>query len=162
MKLILPKGKITWMSRGIQSTLDLVFVSQELEGSILECRPANELEASSDHVPICTKLNLKAVEEVKRSPRLQWKGVDWEKTNARLAWKLREIRCGTDQPNSQDAIDEQTIAITQAIQETMKETISKCRPSPSAKLYWTKEYSEAVKDARRARRHWTMYRTEKS
>lgn len=162
MELILPKGTITWMSRGSQSTLDLVFVSKELEGSVLECRPANELEASSDHIPICTKLNLKAVEEVKRQPRLQWKKADWENTNARLAGKLRELRFGQYQPSSQQTIDEQATAITHAIQETMEETIPKSRPSPFAKPYWTKECSEAVKETRRARRQYTMYQTEES
>ena len=162
MELILPQGTITWMSRGSQSTLDLTFVSQELEGSILECRPVAELEASSDHIPIGTKLDLKAVEEVARQPRHQWKSADWEKTNASLAGKLRQLRIGQIQLDSQEAIDEQVTAITRAIYETMEETIPKSRPSAHAKPYWTKDCSEAVKEARKARRNWTKYRSEES
>ena len=66
MEFILPKGTIIWMSRGSRSTLDLTFVSKEFDGTILECQPANELEVSSDHIPIQTKLNLKAAEKAER------------------------------------------------------------------------------------------------
>ncbi|KAI0991993.1 hypothetical protein K3495_g16193, partial [Podosphaera aphanis] len=48
MELALPEGTITWENRGSQSTLDLVFLSKELEDSVTTCQPANELEASSD------------------------------------------------------------------------------------------------------------------
>lgn len=60
MELILPEDTVTWLCRGSKCTLDLTFVSKELKDSILECHPANKLQASSDHITILTKLPIKS------------------------------------------------------------------------------------------------------
>ncbi|KAI1003132.1 hypothetical protein K3495_g5078 [Podosphaera aphanis] len=69
MELVLPEGTITWSNRGSQSTLDLVFLSQELEDPVTICQPASELEASSDHIPISTQLSIQPnIEEEQKPP----------------------------------------------------------------------------------------------
>ncbi|KAI0995171.1 hypothetical protein K3495_g13010, partial [Podosphaera aphanis] len=76
IELILPEGTITWSNRGSQSTLDLTFVSKDLEDKIAECQPANELEASSDHIPICTGILIQPEAKEEQAPRPQWKKAD--------------------------------------------------------------------------------------
>ncbi|KAI0995164.1 hypothetical protein K3495_g13016 [Podosphaera aphanis] len=51
---------------------------------------------------------------------------------------------------------------TEAIQNLITELIPKAKPSKYAKPYWTKECSQVVKDARKARRRWTQLGTEDS
>lgn len=91
MELILPEGLITWKSRGSQSTLDLAFVSKELEDNVMKCHQAEELESSSDHIPICTELNIEPPKKSKAPPRPQWKRADWDTINQMLDRRLRTI-----------------------------------------------------------------------
>ncbi|KAI0990829.1 hypothetical protein K3495_g17358 [Podosphaera aphanis] len=122
MELILPKGTITWKNRGSQSTLDLVFLSKELENTVLECSPADELEASSDHIPLCTKLRIEPARQTEAEPRPQWKKADWERINQILTAKLEDLTRRGDNLSSLEAIDQQTDAITKAVQETVDVT----------------------------------------
>lgn len=58
MELILPEGTVTWKNKGNQSTIDLVFLSKELEDTVIGYHIAEELEASSDHLPVFTELRI--------------------------------------------------------------------------------------------------------
>ena len=90
------------------------------------------------------------------------KRADWDKANLTLRSKLQALRVSDNLLDSEEAIDEQVKGITQAIQETIDESIPKSRPSKFAKPYWTKECSEAVKEALKARRYWTKAPSEDS
>lgn len=162
MELILPEGTVTWMRRGSKSTLDLAFVSKELEDSILECHPADELEASSDHIPILTKLRIKPPTQKTEEPRTQWKKADWEKVNQRLSTKLEELTRSRTPLSTTEAIDQRVAKITRIIHQTAEELIPKVKPSTYAKPYWTTECSRLVKEARKARRRWTTEGSEES
>uniref|UniRef100_A0A9Q8L8Q9 Endonuclease/exonuclease/phosphatase domain-containing protein n=1 Tax=Passalora fulva TaxID=5499 RepID=A0A9Q8L8Q9_PASFU len=69
MALVTPKGTETWKARTSASTIDLCFLSRELEERLVQCRPNYALEASSDHIPIQTTLGVKAIEEPANEPR---------------------------------------------------------------------------------------------
>ncbi|KAI0992219.1 hypothetical protein K3495_g15967, partial [Podosphaera aphanis] len=92
----------------------------------------------------------------------QWKKADWEVTNRILAAKLRDLELEWLGLDSREMIDQRVVSITKAIQEMIKETIPKARPSSFAKPYWTTQCSEAVKDTRKARRKWKKLGTEES
>ncbi|KAI0998166.1 hypothetical protein K3495_g10025 [Podosphaera aphanis] len=162
MELILPKGTITWKNRGFLSTLDLVFLSKESVNTVLECSPADELEASSDHIPLCTKLRIEPAGQTEAEPRPQWKKADWERINQILTAKLEDLTHRGDNLSSPEAIDQQTEAITKAVQETVEELVPKAKPSKFALSYWTKECSRVFREARKARRQWTHQGTESS
>ena len=89
--LILPKGLVTWRSRGSQSSLDPPFVSNSLVKSIAACNPAEDLEASKDHIPIITQIQVESITQVQQQPRPQWKKADWEEVNRSLALKLSRL-----------------------------------------------------------------------
>ena len=126
LKLILPKGTITWKSRGSQSTLNLVFVSDVLESTVVTCKPALDFEASSDHIPICTQLHIVPPNRQEQQPRPQWKKADWQEVNGKLAAKLGWISDEDSELYTQESIDQRVNAITKAIQKTIKEAIPKC------------------------------------
>ena len=162
MELVLPEGTITWSNRGSQSTLDLIFLSKELEDLVTNCQPASELEASSDHIPISTQLTIQPniEDEPKLSP--QWKKADWDEFNKLLAIKLLELKAEDLCLDSQEAVDQRVTSITNVIQKIIQETIPKAKPSKFAKPYWTDQCSEAVKETRKARRNWKRLGTEES
>lgn len=162
MELVLPEGTVTWSNRGSQSTLDLVFLSKDLEEFVTFCQPANELEASSDHIPIWTQLSIrpKVIEEPE--PRPQWKKANWDKFNKILVARLIELRNEEFYLDSRQAIDQRVLSITAAIQATIKETVPIAKPSKFSKPYWTTQCSEAVKATRKARRNWKRLGTDES
>ncbi|KAI0993834.1 hypothetical protein K3495_g14350, partial [Podosphaera aphanis] len=162
MKLILPEGTITWKSRNSQSTLDLAFTSNSLEETIIRCHPSEELESSSDHLPLITELQVELSREAQLDPRPQWKKADWSSINQRLSAKLSPVTTNMRPLTSPAAIDQTITEITRAIQETVEELVPKSNPSPYAKPYWTEAFSQAVKATRKARREWTKNGTEES
>ncbi|KAI0991034.1 hypothetical protein K3495_g17153, partial [Podosphaera aphanis] len=162
MELVLPEGTITWSNRGSQSTLDLVFLSKELEDLVTICQPASELEASSDHIPISTQLSIQPNIEEEQKPPPQWKKADWNKVNTKLAAKLLEVKRGNFPLDSKEEIDQRVSLITKAIQKTIQETIPMAKPSKFAKPYWTRQCSEVVRETRKARRNWKTHGTEEN
>ncbi|KAI1001176.1 hypothetical protein K3495_g7023 [Podosphaera aphanis] len=162
MELALPEGTITWNNRGSQSTLDLVFISKDLEGSIITCQPDTKLEASSDHIPISMLLSIQTHVKEDPGPCTQWKKADWDVVNKRLTAKLSEMRAKNSVLDSRQAIDQRVTSITKVIQNIVKESIPIARPSQYAKPYWTTQCSEAVKNTRKARRRWKHLGTEES
>ncbi|KAI0990708.1 hypothetical protein K3495_g17479, partial [Podosphaera aphanis] len=82
--------------------------------------------------------------------------------NQILTAKLEDLTRRGDNLSSLEAIDQQTDAITKAVQETVEELVPKAKPSKFAKPYWTKECSQVVREARKARRQWTHQGTESS
>ena len=143
--LILLKGLITRRSRGSQSTLDLSSMSNSLVNSVTAWKPAVDPEASSDHIPFITQIQVESITQVQQQPRPQWKKADWEEVNRRLALKLSRLSTNRLELNFSDSVYQRLSAITQAI----KEAIPTTRLSTFAKPYWTKECSEALKEARK-------------
>lgn len=153
MDLITPEGLITWKTRGSQSTLDLAFTSQAITNQVLSHQVSEQLESSSDHLPICTQLALTPRVQADQSPRPQWKSTNWAQFKVHLERELQD----QTQPHldTRQGIDQRVDQITEAIQATVKAHIPTAKPSQFAKGYWTRECSQAVKEARRARRVWT-------
>ncbi|KAI0994187.1 hypothetical protein K3495_g13996, partial [Podosphaera aphanis] len=156
MELILPKGTVTWKSRGSQSTLDLIFVSKLLEGMVVKCQTSTELEASSDHIPVQTELLIEIPRKVEEEPYPQWKKAKWDIVNKRLVVKMEQLARDNDTPTSKETIDQMVSNITAIINETIEQLIPKAKPSQFAKPYWTTECSRRVQEARSARRKWTQ------
>ena len=58
LSLTLPKGSVTWEARGSFSTIDLVFMSEYLAERVEHCKTRPDLNQSSDHIPISTRILL--------------------------------------------------------------------------------------------------------
>ena len=100
MQLTLPSGSITWEARRSTSMIDLVFMTDSLRHSLLHCYTRQEMNQSSNHIPVSTKLTLEVELSVKRRKRA-WKRADEEN----LAKSLR-LPVVTEWPRTPQAIED--------------------------------------------------------
>ena len=68
LSLMIPQETVTWEAHNIYSTIDLVFMFKSLAERFEHCKSRPEMNQSSDHIPISTKLQLisETLPEVKR------------------------------------------------------------------------------------------------
>ena len=152
LSLTLPKGTITWEARQSFSTIDLVFMSDDLVARLEHCMSRPELNQSSDHIPISTRITLNS-EPQTIVERRAWKRVNMEKL--REAEKRAPLPFS---PRSPDEIEAYTITIQEFLREVINATVPWARPSKYAKPFWNDECSVITKETRRLRRAWTNSR----
>ena len=153
LSLAFPKGTITRDTHGQRTTIDLSLVSEGLAGSMLRCGVDEELENSSDHLPIGTSLYLQACEEAAPRRRRFWKRLDEEKfKNSMRDQRLESLVVKT---RRWIAIDEYINRMLQTIQTAVEDSTPWANPSMMAKAYWSSECSAAVQTARRSRKLYT-------
>ena len=56
MELALPEDTLTWKARGLESTIDLVFLLEGAYNAIVRCSIREDLRFRSDYIPILTEL----------------------------------------------------------------------------------------------------------
>lgn len=95
-------------------------------------------------------------------PCCQRKKQNWDEVNKLLHAELLTLRAKHSDLESRQAIDYRVTLVTSIIQKLISNTIPNANPSRYAKTYWTYQCSEAVKNARRARREWKKIGTEES
>ena len=146
LALTLPKGTVTWEARQTFSTIDLVFMSDELTERLEHCMSRPELNQLSDHVTISTRITLNSEAQTTRERRA-WKLTDME--------KLREAEKRAPPPRtprSPAEIDAYTVSIQKFLQEVIEIAVPWARPSKYAKPFWNDECSVITKETRRLRR----------
>ena len=156
--LVLPVGTITRARQGHRSsTLDLVFASSSLEAHILKCEVRKGLDHDSDHYPIETVLGIGSNPATPRKMRA------WKKLNDKTFRATLKANLHNDMNlDSPQLIDSAMDNLTQALQSAIELSTPWLKVSPHSKSYWTERCTEAVKAARRARRHHTRDSTEES
>lgn len=153
LQLTLPPGSITWRIRHSMSTLDLVFATGSTAGRIQQCRPCEELDSDSDHVPVITSIEMEIPTQPERPARPQWKRAEWVRVRETLEQKIIDLELVASTCHAD--LDDKARRLQDAIQETIELTIPKGRPSHLVRIGWTPECKEATCQARRARRRWT-------
>jgi len=148
--LALPRGTITRDYQGSQTTIDLVFTTDGIMNRLIRCGIDEEMENSSDHLPIQTIIDLRACEEPARKPRRNWKAMDEEKFINTLREQMPEPL--SDHEAGRRRIDEYTKQLLDALEEAVEISTPWARPHEMAKAGWTKECTEVVKSVRRMRR----------
>lgn len=61
---MLPPETITYNERGFQSTIDLVFGSQQIRENMIKCDISQEYDHNSDYMPISSEWNLQLKEKI--------------------------------------------------------------------------------------------------
>ena len=56
MELALPEDTLTWKARGLESTIDLVFLLEGVYNPIVRYSLREDLRFRSDYIPILTEL----------------------------------------------------------------------------------------------------------
>jgi Endonuclease-reverse transcriptase len=143
LELATPQGTITWRSRGLTSTIDLAFVSENLSHNIVKCRPRNDIAQSSDHVPIELTINIHTQPFAPERKRC-WKKLDPEK----LQTLLQEASVPHSILENNTQIDTRIIEVTRAVTKAIEDSVPWATPSKQAKDFWSSECVEMVKRTR--------------
>lgn len=146
-ELALPRGTITGDYQGAQTTIDLSFTSGAITNRLIRCSIDEEMENSSDYLPIQTVIDLRTQEEPSRKPRRNWKAMDNEKFSNILVESLPEPLA--DQVAGRRRIDEYTGQLFKALEEAVEASTPWAKPHEMAKAGWTTECTEIVKEVRR-------------
>ena len=133
LSLTLPKGSVTWEARGSFSTIDLVFMSEYLAERIEHCKTRLDLNQSSDHIPISTRILL-GYEIPTPIKRRAWKLLNMEKLR-----EAEQTAPPTSHPRSREEIDEYTHAIQKFLQRVIAASVPWAKPSAHAKPFWNPE-----------------------
>jgi hypothetical protein len=125
---LLPRGVKTWARNGQESTIDLIFASDELAATLIKCG-VHEVEHGSDHRAIQTTFDIVPPERIVVQ-RLLLKNAPWKEIRERIATALQRLplRLG---------IQAQTDHLTTIVLEAIRALTPKAKPSPYAKRWWT-------------------------
>ena len=159
--LALPRGTITRDYQGAQTTIDLSFVTEGLANRLVYSGIDEEVESSSDHLPVRTTLDLRAHEEPTRRPRRNWKAMDTEKFDNILRGLLPEPL--SNDTIGRSSVNEYTATLMRILEEAVEGSTPRAGPHERAKPGGTQECTNAVKETRRLRRQcrtprdWAAY-----
>ena len=153
LELVLPPGSITWRLRQSMSTLDLAFATSSTAARVSQCRPCDELDSDSDHVPVLTSIMTQIPERPEEPARPQWRKADWPRVREVLGGKIAALCLGPSACTTD--LDEKATKIQEAIQDTVKATIPVARRPRLIRVGWSEECTSSVRLTRHARRQWT-------
>ena len=137
LEMALPKGipTLQHMVTKRYSRPDNVFNTPGLSGLITKCAVDPSVRpTSTDHFPITTNITL-TQDRVAAQPSHNFREVDWDVFKQKLRTRLNLL---PNPPviNTEDQLTEVTNQLTQAIQATIKENVTKSKPRPDAKRWW--------------------------
>jgi ribonuclease HI/exonuclease III len=135
---------------GMDSTIDLVWATQELRHRMEDCRTRPDLEADSDHIPIETSIRTDTPQQPEKTRR-RYRDMDQGKLNRHIQEHLP-----TDTPlRTTQQIEARTAEIARTIDEAIANATPEVRIHRTyTKPGFCKAVIEKIKAARRARRRW--------
>ncbi|KAJ6032769.1 hypothetical protein N7540_003501 [Penicillium herquei] len=156
LDLWLEPGTKTRMGSGDQSStsIDLVLASRALEGRLISCDISLDNHADSDHLPIKTVLDVETdvVEDVRRRC---WRSMDTEKFLNFVSANLETLNASNwPQDPTPATIDQRVNFLLETVQQGIQASTPWAKPSKWARIGWTDECSEAIKESRRLFRSW--------
>lgn len=151
---LLPRGTKTWKGRDSEgrvreTTIDLLFASQDLANDLVKCGP-HATDHGSDHRTIETIFETEVPEPIPQE-RLLLKNAPWKKISARVAAGLEGIP-------TEGSVQQQTDRLMSAVLEAVHALTPKAKPSAYAKRWWTTDLTQL----RRIHTYWrSRARTER-
>jgi exonuclease III len=152
LSMPLPKGipTLQHMVTGRYSRPDNVFSSTDLLNHITKCEVDPSLRPpSTDHFPIITNIYLPQ-ERTESPPTYNFREVDWDTFREKLKSKL-DMTPNPQTITSPERLAATTESLTQAIQDTIKEKVTKSKPRPDAKRWWNGDLRKMRKELNRIR-----------
>jgi hypothetical protein len=160
LRSALPPGEITYEHQGGErrSTVDVVWVGGEEEGSVRRCA-VRKGDHGSDHRPIEVILTWERNENTYDRPRLDWKRADWKGIEREVEEEV--VRTQTHPPpSSPEQLDERVERFQEHIAGVIRSKVPEARPSPYAKRWWTPELTTLRKTMTTARSQASRLRRE--
>ncbi|KAJ5667634.1 hypothetical protein N7507_003498 [Penicillium longicatenatum] len=154
----LEPGTITRADARSNTTIDLVLASRKLTERMISCEVSMETHADSDHLPICTIVDVE-MQEVEEVRRRSWKSMNVEKftdfVSANLLGKRWMELPDLALPHQ---IDHAVEHLVDVIQQGVQQSTPWAHPSVWAKPGWTPECTHIIKQTRQAFRRWRKSR----
>ncbi|KAL3251841.1 hypothetical protein ABHI18_010431 [Aspergillus niger] len=152
--LLYEPGTTTFRVRDTKTTIDLSLATPSLQDSLIRCRPRDDLDHNSDHIPLEIVL---AKPNRNRTISERW---NWERTvREKLYATLDRHMPTTTGLKMEEDIDSATKGIVSANLIAVRQSTPKSRISPRSAPGWTRECKEAQQLARRLRRQYQRRRT---
>jgi uncharacterized membrane protein len=139
------------MARGLFSTINLSFISQDLGKKLIKCVTRPDIAQSSDHIPIETSLDLRTQPVVTDRKRC-WKRLD----TGKLLKRLKQATLPDLELTSRSQIDTYICELTQALTNGIEASVPWHKGSQYARSHWSPECAEAVRETRK--RYYDMLR----
>ncbi|KAJ5953702.1 hypothetical protein N7454_000598 [Penicillium verhagenii] len=153
----LEPGTVTRMDARSQTTIDLVLASRRLKERMVSCEVSADTHADSDHLPICTVVDLGTEEVEEPVRRRSWKSMDEKKFTEFVSANLLG-KSWMHLPGEGDVLTQQIDNIVEHLVEVVQQGVQ-CstpwaRPSSWAKQGWTTECTTIIKATRQSFRRW--------
>ena len=149
LTLITPVGYPTWRKStgsATTSTIDLTFITNELQKSILSCRPREDLDIDSDHTPMETQIDTSV--DLTQRTTYRWRETDWRAFNEALESELGDPPSDLYEPED---VDKETERIIQSLQNTRDRIVKTCQRKPQG-VNWSYSTIQQIKRTRAAKR----------
>lgn len=127
LRLLLPPGIITYPNA--DTTIDLIWGSNEAVNHLLTCRIAKDHDHGSDHLPIETTIAMQ-IEEPQRHLSYNYAKTNWKELNKRLKSYLPKP---INEKATPADIDNHAKQLVEAITKAIQETTPRKYPSPYSK-----------------------------
>jgi exonuclease III len=153
LRLCFETGCPTRMAQGnalTDSTIDMAFATPDVLDRLVRSGPRTEHDKGSDHLPIITTFGA-LVSRAAQEERYLLKQIEPDIFNATLNIHLPHV---PPSGLSNSELDDLSERIQQAITEAIKQSAPKADLGPKSRPGWTPECTEAIKECRRAKRHW--------
>ena len=128
LQSLLPNGTKTQARNRQESTIDLIFASDELATTLIQCRVYG-IEHGLDYRAIETTFNITPPERIVEQ-RLLFKNAPWKAIQERITRALQNTPIGL-------GTQEQTDQLMTTVLEAVQALTPKAKPSPYAKQWWT-------------------------
>ena len=148
----LPQGTITRQVFNSATTIDLVYVSQELVNRLYYCDRDLEVHADSDHYPIASGFDLQPILD-EPAPKRCWRKTDEELFTNTFKDALAELN---EAPGAEAAINR----LVKALAAASEAAVPQSRPCKQSLPHFTGECKEASAICQRKRRNWQHTRTQ--
>jgi hypothetical protein len=151
--LILSKNSITWKTRSSINIINLTFMTTYLTKRLKHCMTRFNLDQSSNHILISTKILCDTKSNSSRIARRAWKFIDLN--------KIKKAMKHTLTLQSLITIREINICVNEIqkfLRSIVEIIVSWTIFNRHVKSFWNNQCSAAIKDTRKLRRLWSASR----
>lgn len=143
LQSLLPRGTITYSTKNVGSTIDLIFTTTQLGEDMSFCK-IYECNHGSDHEAIHTRFSASLL-PLQPTPRLLFKNAPWAKICEHISLNTFKISA------SPDEIDSYTHQIMSVVTEAIDQHVLKAKTFSYSKRWWTEDLSVLRKNYARLR-----------
>jgi hypothetical protein len=153
LTLTLSRDSITWKARNSISIINLTFMTTHLAKRLKHCMTRSDLDQSSNHILISTKILCDTKPNSSRIARRAWKLINLNKIK-----KAMKLALTLQSSITIREIDFCVNEIQKFLRSVVEMIVSWATLNRHVKSFWNEQCSAAIKDTRKLRRRWSASR----